>query len=182
MGKNRTLMEEELDTQHAPQEAAMTAEPQAEHRWLERLVGEWTCEGEGIMEPGKDPVTFKSTESVRSIGGLWIVAEGHGEMPGCGPSTTIMTLGYDPQKERFVGTFIASMMTHMWHYNGSLDATEKVLTLETEGPSMSGQGKMAKYKDVIEIQSDSHRILSSHVMDDDGNWWQFMTAHYRRQK
>ena len=55
-------------------------------------------------------------------------------MPGCGPSTTIMTLGYDPQKERFVGTFVASMMTHMWHYNGSLDAAEKVLTLDTEGP------------------------------------------------
>jgi hypothetical protein len=103
-------------------------------------------------------------------------------MPGCGSTTTIMTLGYDPQNERFVGTFIASMMTHMWRYNGSLDATEKILTLETEGPSMTDPKKMSKYKDVIEIQSDSHRVLSSHVQDDNGHWRQFMTAHYRRQK
>jgi hypothetical protein len=160
----------------------MMAEPQAEHRWLERLVGEWTCEGEAIMEPGAPPVRFESTENVRSLEGLWIVAEAHGEMPGCGSSTTIMTLGYDPQKERFVGTFVGSMMTHMWLYNGSLDATEKVLTLDTEGPSMTSEGEMAKYRDVIEIKSDSHRILSSHVLDEDGNWRQFLTAHYRRKQ
>ena len=61
MGKNRTQVEEkieseEVETHGAPQqEPAMTAEPQAEHKWLEKLVGEWTCEGEGIMEPGKAP-------------------------------------------------------------------------------------------------------------------------------
>jgi hypothetical protein len=158
------------------------AEPQAEHRWLQRLVGEWTCEGEAIMEPGTPPVKFESTESVRSLEGLWIVAEGHGEMPGCGSATMIMTLGYDPQKERFVGTFIGSMMTHLWLYNGSLDATEKVLTLDTEGPSMTSEGEMAKYRDVIEIKSDSHRVQTSHVLDEDGNWQQFMTAHYRRKQ
>ena len=179
MSTTKTRTEPQAEPQ---QEPGMMAEPQAEHRWLEKLVGEWTCEGEGVMEPGKPPMKFESTETVRSIGGLWIVAEGHGEMPGCGSSTTIMTLGYNPQKERFVGTFIASMMTHMWHYNGSLDATEKILTLDTEGPSMTDPGKMSKYRDVIEIKSDSHRVLSSHVLDDDGNWQQFMTAHYRRKQ
>lgn len=174
---------EERETHGATQqEPAMMAEPQAEHKWLEKLVGEWTCEGEGVMEPGKPPVKFESTETVRSIGGLWIVAEVHGEMPGCGPSTTIMTLGYDTHKERFAGTFVASMMTHMWIYDGSLNATAKVLTLDTEGPSMTAQGRMAKYRDVIEIKSDNHRVLTSHVLDEDGNWRQFMTAHYHRRK
>lgn len=181
--EEKTVPEEEFTTQgETQQQPAQMAEPQAEHKWLQKLVGEWTCEGEGVMEPGKPPVKFTSTESVRSIGGLWIVAEGRGEMPGCGSSTTIMTLGYNPQKERFVGTFIASMMTHMWQYSGSLDPTEKILTLDTEGPSMTDQGKMEKYKDVIEIHSDSHRVLTSHVRDENGNWRQFMTAHYRRNK
>jgi len=156
------------------------AEPQAEHHWLDQLVGEWTVEGEGIMEPDKPPVKWRGTESVRSLGGLWIVAEGQGDMPGAGPATTIMTLGYDPSQERFIGTFVASMMTHMWRYEGELDATGKVLTLNTEGPSMSAEGKMAPYKDVIEIKSDSHRTLSSHTLDKDGHWRQFMTAHYRK--
>jgi hypothetical protein len=53
------------------------------------------------------------------------------------------------------------------------ESTESVRSLE---------GEMAKYRDVIEIQSDSHRVLSSHVLDDDGNWRQYMTVHYRRQR
>ena len=32
------------------------------------------------------------------------------------------TLGYDPAKKKYVGTFIASVMTHLWIYSGSLDA------------------------------------------------------------
>jgi hypothetical protein len=57
-----------------------------------------------------------------------------------------------------------------------------VLTLNAEGPSMAGDGKMAKYKDVIEVKSDDHRVLTSHVLGDDGNWQHFMTANYRRKK
>jgi hypothetical protein len=157
-------------------------EPQKEHLWLQRLVGEWTCEGEATMEPGKPPAKWTGTESVRSLGGVWIVAEGQGEMPGGGASTTIMTLGYDPQKKRFVGTFIGSMMTNLWLYDGALDTAERTLTLDAEGPSMAGPGKMAQYKDAIEFKSDDHRVLTSHMLGDDGKWHGFMTANYRRKK
>jgi hypothetical protein len=160
----------------------MKTEPQKEHQWLQKLVGEWTCEAEATMEPGKPAEKCKGTESVRSLGGLWVLAEGHGEMPGGEPATTLMTLGYDSQKKRFVGTFIASMMTHLWLYEGDLDAAERVLTLETEGPSMAGDGKMAKYRDVIELKSDDHRVLTSHALGEDGKWHVFMTANYRRKR
>jgi hypothetical protein len=93
-----------------------------------------------------------------------------------------MTLGYDPARGKFVGTFVASMMTHLWVYEGTLDSAGKVLTLDTEGPGMAGDGKMVKYKDVIEFKSDDHRTLTSHMLGDDGKWQQFMTAHYRRKK
>ena len=164
------------------QETSMKAEPQKEHRWLEKLVGDWTYEVEASMAPGQAPMKVTGTESVRSLGGLWTIAEGQGDMPGCGPSTTIMTLGYDPLKKRFVGTFIASMMTNMFTYSGTLDAKEKVLTLETEGPSMSDPGKMAKYRDIIEIKSDDERTLTSRVLRDDGKWHRFMSATYKRKK
>jgi hypothetical protein len=118
---------------------------------------------------------------VRSLGDLWFIAEGEGEMPGGGTSQSIMTLGFDPQKNRYVGTFIASVMTYLWLYEGSLDAAQKVLTLNAEGPKFSQDG-MAKYKDIIELVSDDHRILTSQVLGDDGKWTQFMTAHYRRKK
>jgi hypothetical protein len=160
----------------------MKIEPQKEHQWLQKLVGEWTCEGEATMGPGKPPVQWKATESVRSLGGVWFLAEGQGEMPEGGASTTLVTLGYDPQKKRYVGTFIGSMMTNLWVYDGALDAAERVLTLDTEGPDFSAEGKMAKYKDVIEFKSDDHRVLTSHMLGDGGVWHVIMTAHYRRRK
>jgi hypothetical protein len=155
--------------------------PQKEHQWLQKLVGEWTYEAEATMEPGKPPERFTGTESVRSLGGLWILAEGQGEMPGGGAATMIITLGYDPQKKGYVGTWVGSMMTHLWVYDGTLDAAERVLTLAAEGPSMAAEGKLAKYRDVIELKSDDHRVLTSHALGDDEKWNQFMTTHYRRR-
>jgi hypothetical protein len=160
----------------------MNIEPQKEHQWLQKLVGEWTYESDATMEPGKPPEKCAGTERVRSLGGLWVLAEGQGEMPGGGPATTIMTLGFDPQKKRFVGTFIGSMMTYLWIYDGALDAAERVLTLEAEGPSMTGDGQMAKYKDAIELKSDDHRVLTSHMLGGDGTWHGVMSMTYRRKK
>ncbi|MEX2142922.1 MAG: DUF1579 domain-containing protein [Pirellulales bacterium] len=160
----------------------MKEEPQKEHQWLQKLVGDWTYETEAAMEPGQPPEKLPGSETVHSLDGLWTVAQGQGEMPGGGTATMIMTLGYNPQRNRYVGTWIGSMMTHLWIYNGSLDAAGKVLTLESEGPSFAGDGKMANYQDLIEFIGDDHRTLTSRVRGDDGTWNQFMTAHYWRKK
>ncbi len=101
-------------------------------------------------------------------------------MPGCGSATTMVTLGYDSQKQRYVGTWIGSMMSHLWVYDGELDAAGRVLTLKAEGPAMTGEG-LAKYKDAIEFKNDNHRVLTSSVLGDDGEWHKFMTINYRRQ-
>jgi hypothetical protein len=125
---------------------------------------------------------FHGSEVVRSLGGLWILAEGRGEMPEGGTGTSVMTLGYDPQKG-FLGTFIGSMMTHLWIYQGSLDDGRKILTLDTEGPGILGnETTLAKYQDAVERVSDDHRILRSRFLADDGEWHSFMTAHYHRMK
>ena len=57
----------------------------------------------------------------------------------------LMTLGYDPAKKRFVGTWVGSMMAHLWVYEGSMDAEEKVLTLSAEGPSCMEEGKASAF-------------------------------------
>jgi hypothetical protein len=160
----------------------MNTAAQKEHQWLQKLVGEWAFEGEATMEPGKPPETFKGAEHVRSLGGLWVVAEGQGDMPGGGPATTIMTLGYDTRTKRYVGTFVASMMAHLWIYDGALDAREEALSLDAEGPGMAADAPMATYRDVIEFKSDDHRVLTSQTLGEDGQWHRFMTAHYRRKR
>lgn len=165
----------------------MDAEPQKQHQWLDKFIGEWHSETEYNMEsagvaslPGKQSTSkIVGTEVVRSIGGLWIVAEGEGEKPG-GNFRTMMTLGYDPQGDCFVGTFVGSMMTHLWLYKGCLDVNEKMLTLDTEGPNFDNTA-MTNYQDTIEFVSDDYRVMTSQILMNDGKWNHFMTAHYRRQ-
>lgn len=159
----------------------MNPEPQQQHEWLKKLVGEWTFESDSPREDGTVE-KLTGSESVRTLGDVWVVCEGRGQMPGGGEGSSLMTLGYDPQKGRFVGTWHGSMMTNLWVYDGELDADGRKLNLESEGPSFSGDGGTDKYRDVIEFLSDDHRTLRGHVRGADGEWTNFMTAHYRRKK
>jgi hypothetical protein len=137
---------------------------------------------EAFMGPDQPPMKSKGTESARSLGDLWIVAEGKGEMPDGGEANMILTIGYDPVTKRYPGTWIGSMMTHLWVYDGELDASKRILTLAADGPSFTNPTATAKYRDVHEFVSDDHRILTSHLLGEDGKWTQFMTAHYYRVK
>lgn len=174
-------MTETKSSEQAPENPCPAPEPQKEHEWLHKLVGDWTCEMECSMGPDQPPMKSTGTESVRSLGGLWTIGEGTGDAPDGTPVKSIMTLGYDPQKQKFVGTFVASMMTHLWSYEGTLDGSGKILTLDTEGPSFTGDGGMSRYQDIIEFVSDDHRTLKSRMPGEDGKWIQFMTAHYKRK-
>ena len=164
-------------------------EPEKEHEWLKKLVGEWTYEVEATMGPEKPTEKFTGSESGRSIGGFWVQCEGRGRMcdagdagDAAGTAITVLTLGYDSQTKRFVGTWIGSMMSHLWVYDGFLDTSERVLTLNSEGPNFAAEGKLGKFKDVMEFKSDDYRVLTSHMLRDDETWQQFMTAHYRRTR
>jgi hypothetical protein len=161
----------------APVPAA--AQPQAEHRWLERLVGEWTFVAEASMGEGKPPTRTEGTESVRSLGGVWIVAEADAEGPDGGKATNIIQLGYDPAKGRYVGSFISSFMTSFWRYEGAREGDR--LVLDTEGPSFTGEGT-SPYRDIVEITGDDSRVLRSQMPGPDGGWVEFMVARYTRRR
>ncbi len=160
---------------------AFNVEPQPQHRWLRRLVGEWTYESDVPAQGNQPAHKVTGVERVRAIGDLWVVGEAQGEMPGAGIATSIITLGYNTDTKRFVGSWIGSMMTHLWVYDGELNAAEKVLTLTSQGPSMAGDGTLSTYQDIIEFKSDNHRVLTARVRQADGTWQQFMTMEYRRR-
>jgi hypothetical protein len=158
----------------------MQTEATAQHQWLQRWVGEWRYESEGENEPGKPPIRDKGTERVRALGEAWIVCEAHSDAPD--GMSSILTLGYDTEKKRFVGTFVGSMMTFLWLYDGELDAAGTTLVLSSEGPSFAEEGKTAKYRDTVEVRSEDHHVFTSSYLADDGSWHAFMTTHYRRTR
>ncbi|MEZ2132543.1 MULTISPECIES: DUF1579 domain-containing protein [unclassified Sinorhizobium] len=147
-----------------------------EQEFLQKLVGVWDVEAENPEHQSSG-----WTETVRSLHGIWFVAEGHGEMPGGGAASTVMTLGYDPAKDKYVGTWIGSMMNHMWVYEGFVDETGKVLNLDTTGPDFEKEGETATYREAITLLDDDNRTFTSSIRTADGSWKEFMKAKYRRK-
>jgi hypothetical protein len=153
--------------------------PVKQHEWLQRFVGEWDADVEAYMAPGQPPMQTKGVSRARMLGGFWLIEEGQNTMM---PYAFILTLGFDPQKKKYVGTWIDTMMGHLWKYEGTVDSTGKILTLDTEGPNPMEDGKIGKVREVTEFKNDDLRVLTSTRLADDGTSTKIMTVTLRRKR
>jgi len=149
--------------------------PQPEHQWLQQFVGEWESETESHMDPDREPEISKAIEHIRPLGAFWIVNEIDAEMFGA-PFHGIQTLGYDPQKHQFVGTWVDSVSCALWTYEGTLNKERTALTFYSEGPCPTSPDKLSKIKDVLEFKDKYHKIYTSYVLDSHGDWTLCMEA------
>lgn len=163
-----------LEAQEAP------ATPGPEQAWLERLAGEWETQSEAILDPAQPPVESTGTESVRMLGDSWVVSEIQSSFMDV-PFSAVLTLGYDPEKEKFVGTWIDSLSSYLWHYEGTLDAEGTTLTLETEGPCIRTPGRHARYREVMTLESRDEKTFTSRALID-GQWEPVVTIRSRRKR
>jgi len=155
--------------------------PRDEHRFLQRLVGDWVVTattGHAEYDPSKPDTRW--TETVRPVGDLWVVGESAGPMPDGSRATMVITLGFDAALGHYVGTWIGSMMDRLWVYRGWVEPDGRTLTLEAEGPDFDDPAKTAVYRDVIAFVDDDHRRFSGSVRRPDGSFQTFMTHDYRR--
>ncbi len=163
------------------QDDAQLPKPEKEHELLQLFVGQWDSESEASMGPGQPPMKCKGSMKSRMIGGFWVVSDMTGDMAGT-TMTAVQTIGYDAEKKKYVGTWIDSMMNYMWKYEGTVDETGKILTLEAEGPNFMAAGKLTKFRDAYEIKSADHIVATSSMLTEDGKWIVFMTGNLTRRK
>jgi hypothetical protein len=153
--------------------------PTKEHEWMQRFVGEWECEVQMCMEPGKEPMITKGRNRDRMFGGFWMISEGGNEEMGY---QFIHTLGYDPKKKKYIGTWADTMTSYLWKYEGTVNAAGNILTLETEGPSPMSPDKNTKFREITEFKSNDHRVFTSSALGEDGKWNTIITVTARRVK
>jgi hypothetical protein len=158
--------------------------PQGEHAWLQRLVGDWECDAPppppGVALPPDAPSTLVTT--YRTLDGVWLVGESAMPSPDGTMGHTLMTVGFDPARGRFVGTWIGSMMTHLWVYDGELDPDGRTLLLYADGPDMAGTGAMVQYCDSIEFVEADRHVFRGSLRDENGGWKPFMELEFRRRR
>lgn len=152
--------------------------PVKQHQLLKRFEGSWSVEQEATMGPGQAPTKGKGTIKSRMLGEFWVVNEMSSEMMGVSV-TGLQTIGFDSSKQKYVGTWVDSMTDYIWKYEGSLDDSGNVLTLEAEGPLMTGEGTTS-YRDIYEFKSADELVLTSKVKGEDGKWMIFMTGTAKR--
>lgn len=154
--------------------------PTPEHQWLQQFVGEWDAETEAFMEPGQPAVHTKGTEKTESLGGFWTTSEISSTMMDM-PFKGLMTLGYDTEKKKYVGTWVDSMTGQLWKYEGFVAPGSNALTLESEGACPMRPGKLTKFREVIELKDKDHKVFSSSMLGEDGKWMTMMTSTAKRK-
>lgn len=167
--------------QTTAQEVPKPAPATKESEWLKPFVGEWDVEMESVAFPGSPAMKCKGTFSARAIGNQWVVADSVANPAGI-KVVAVLTVGYDPAKKKYVGSWVDSMQTNMWIYEGTVSEDGKTISLLADGPGFADPAKTAKYKDAWEFKSKDHIVLTASVQGDDGKWTSFMTSNYKRKK
>ncbi len=163
------------------QEASAMPKPTQEHDWLQKFIGEWTTESKATMGPDQPPMQCRGTLTSRKLGGFWVLNEMKGDWSG-DPMTGVQTIGYDEGKKKYVGTWVDSMTAFMWQYEGNLDSSGRVLTLDADGPNFISDGKLTKFQDVYEFKSANEILMTSRMLGTDGKWVTFMSGAAKRVK
>ncbi|GAB5442023.1 MAG: DUF1579 domain-containing protein [Fuerstiella sp.] len=146
-----------------------------EHKMLKRFVGKWKTVSEAF-EDGKPTFKAEGTMTGNMMGEFWLLSETKAGGAGF-EMKALQTIGYDASKKKYVGTWIDTMVNHMWQYEG--DAEGDKLVLNTEGPNYMTDGSMAKFRDVYEFVSDDEIRTSSEIWQDD-KWIVFMKGSAKR--
>lgn len=159
----------------------MSTEAKIETSWLQQLLGDWTYEFSTAANSEVPGATATGTEKVWAVGGTWIVAENKGNGSDGNPTHSVVTLGFDSARGRFQGVHAGTMAPVLFHFDGELGEKGKALLLMTEGPALSDDRATDKYRDILRMNDANHREQVSQVLDEHGNWLEFMSTRYTRK-
>lgn len=148
--------------------------PRPEHERLKKMEGTWEATVRSDAGESKGTMIYKM-----ELGGLWLTSDFKGEFGGQ-PFQGKGLDGYDPAKKKYVSVWVDSMSQAPMLGEGTFDKEGKVLTQVGEGPGMDG--KITKYKSVMEIKDPDTMILTMTNPDKDGKEQSMLTIAYKRKK
>ena len=107
------------------------AVPGEPHEMLANLAGSWTTKTSAWTEPDKPPMEGTGIcEHKMLLEGRYLQQEYTSEMMGS-PFTGINLIGYDNHTKKYVSTWIDSMSTGIYCFEGTANADGKTITQES---------------------------------------------------
>jgi hypothetical protein len=155
------------------------AMPGAPHRVLASMAGSWTTTIKSWMEPGKPPMESAGTSEQKMIlGGRYLHQEFNGDMIGR-PFTGIGITGYDNHKKRYVSTWMDSMSTGIYCFEGVSGEDDNTITMECRTEDLV-RGPM-KWRSVTTILDDNTHLFEMYGTDKSDKEQKMMEITYRRK-
>jgi hypothetical protein len=120
--------EDKIDSQAMMEVYRKLGTPSAPHKMLAKLTGTWTTKTKAWMEPGKSPMEGTGTcEQKMILDGRYLQQEYTGEMMGR-PFTGINLLGFNNHTKKYVSTWIDSMSTVIYYFEGTASEDGRTIT------------------------------------------------------
>lgn len=122
--------EGKMDAQAMMEVYQELAVPTAPHKMLAKLVGEWTTKTRAWMEPDKPPMEGTGAcKQTMLLGGRYLQQDYTGEMMG-NSFTGINLIAYDNHTKKYVSTWVDSMSTGIYYFEGKASPDGKTITQE----------------------------------------------------
>jgi Protein of unknown function (DUF1579) len=174
-----TKQEVKNDMQAAMEVYQKLATPGSPHKLLESMTGSWNTHTKSWMEPGTPPMESKGTcEQTMLLGGRYLQQVFTGDMMGT-TFTGIGVTGYDNHKKKYVSTWMDSMSTGIFFFEGTAGADSKTITQDchwddpVKGPS--------KWRSVTRIVDDNTHLFEMYLTVKGGKEEKMMEITYTRK-
>lgn len=168
-----------MDPEAMARMAAMGT-PGPEHKRLEPLVGEWTCDCTCWMDPDAPPMESQGTQTCKWImGGRYIKYHFQGNFMG-EPFEGMGLMGYDNHEKHYTSVWVDNYSTGIYTETGTCDLGGKLLTFNSEYYCPM-ENKVVKGRTTLRIVSDDEYVMSME-QEKDGQYQKSMELHYTRDK
>lgn len=157
--------------------------PQDEaHKHLATEVGEWDAEVKMWHSADAEPMASKGSETNGMFGDFWLLSKFETDIAGMKYAGR-MQLGYDPQKKKYVGTWIDTMSPYLSTMEGTYDEKTKTSTMIATGVDVM-TGKPTASKMTTRIESEDEKVFEMFmpVEGKKDEWWKSMEIRYTRKK
>jgi Protein of unknown function (DUF1579) len=155
-------------------------QPGPEHKVLEPLVGAWRAKAKIYLDPSKPPQDAEGVMMRKWImDGRFLQEEFDGKLFGM-TFKGMGVMGYDPQKKKYVSSWVDNMTLSIMTSTGDYDAKTKTLTSYSEQNDPSGM--KVKTRDVVRIIDNDHHVLEMYRTPEKGKETKMMEVDMVRVK
>jgi hypothetical protein len=170
--------DDKMDTSAMQAAYQQLAAPGAPHKQLASMAGRWHTHTKTWMEPGKAPVESEGKSELKMIlSGRYLQQEFTGDMMGT-PFIGIGFTGYDNHGKKYVSTWIDSMSTGIFYFEGTADEGGRTITQYCRFDD-AVRGPL-KWRSVTQIVDDNTHLFEMYLTDKSDKEIKMMEITYTR--